>query len=348
MRANFSPMSVNDYCQALNAGSIIVNSDYQRKGGLWTSTARSFFIESILLEYPIPKIFLYANVDLSTRKTIKEIVDGQQRSQALQLFYNNRAQLSNRLETEELRGKKYRQLPGEYQSAFLTYQLPIDQFAGVPDSEVRESFRRMNSSNVPLNDEEQRNAKFQGPFKWFIYNFGRLYNEALYSVGVFSKRDLARMADTRTYAEVAYGLENGISTTKAEELDALYRHHNVTFDAEVEFEERMTFGFDRYLEHEELHAKTLLRAHLVQTLVLLFLERRYQLGLTQQAQGLAPETAAHLSEHRYGLDDLIAAIAEPEDFPELAAFSASSRVGTNVSTARAIRFLYFGQAVDLE
>lgn len=348
MRAIFAPMSVNDYCQALNAGSIIVNQDYQRKGGLWTSTARSFFIESILLEYPIPKIFLYANVDLSTRKTIKEIVDGQQRSHALQLFYNNRAQLSNRLETEELRGKKYRQLPGEFQSAFLTYQLPIDQFAGVPDSEVRESFRRMNSSNVPLNDEEQRNAKFQGPFKWFIYNFGRRYNEALYSVGVFSKRDLARMADTRTYAEVAYGLQHGISTTKGEELDGLYRSYNATFDNEVAFDERMAFGFDRYLERTELHARPLLRAHLVQTFVLLLIDAHYDLGIARQAEGLAPDTAAHLAAYNYGLDDLVAAIAEPEDFPELAAFSAASRSGTNVSTARAIRFLYFRQVLDVE
>jgi hypothetical protein len=341
-------MSVNDYCQALNNESIIVNQDYQRNSGLWTSPARSFFIESILLEYPIPKIYLYANVDLSTRKTIKEIVDGQQRSHALQLFYNNRSALSSRLETEELRGKKYRQLPGEYQSAFLTYQLPIDQFSGVPDSEVRESFRRMNSSNVPLNDEEQRNAKFQGPFKWFIYGFGRQYNEALYSIGVFSKRDLARMADTRTYADIAYAIESGIATTRPPELDGLYRTYNSSFESEALFGERMGFGFDQYLSHGELHTQPLLRAHLVQTFVLLFIETRFDLGLTAQATELAPEAAEHLRTRRHDLEDLIAAIAEPEDFPELATFAASSRSGTNVSTARAIRFLYFQQAIELE
>lgn len=48
----------------MKGGSITVNYDYQRKGGLWSSHARSFFIESILLEYPIPKIFLYASIDL--------------------------------------------------------------------------------------------------------------------------------------------------------------------------------------------------------------------------------------------------------------------------------------------
>lgn len=83
MRAVYSPMSVGDYCKALNDELITVNDDYQRNAGIWSAYARSFFIESILLEYPIPKIFLYSKVDLRTRSTIKEIVDGQQRSHTL-------------------------------------------------------------------------------------------------------------------------------------------------------------------------------------------------------------------------------------------------------------------------
>lgn len=162
MLAVYSPMSVGDYCKSLNDGLITVNEEYQRNAGIWASYARSFFIESILLEYPIPKIFLYSKVDLRTRSTIKEIVDGQQRSHALQYFYNKRYKLSSKIETEELRGKNYNQLSEEFQSKFISYSLPIDEFRGVQPVEIQDSFRRMNASNVPLNDEEQRNAKFQG------------------------------------------------------------------------------------------------------------------------------------------------------------------------------------------
>lgn len=97
MRAIYAPMSVGDYCSALEEGSITVNTDYQRNSGLWSAIARSFFIESIILQYPIPKLFLYANIDLASRKTIKEIVDGQQRSQALSMFYNGKMRLSTKL-----------------------------------------------------------------------------------------------------------------------------------------------------------------------------------------------------------------------------------------------------------
>jgi hypothetical protein len=71
MKANPWPMSVADYCQGILAKKIIVNEEYQRKGGLWTTQAKSYFIESILLEYPIPKLFLYAKLDLKTRETVK-------------------------------------------------------------------------------------------------------------------------------------------------------------------------------------------------------------------------------------------------------------------------------------
>ena len=193
MRAIYSPMSVGDYCKALNENLITVNDDYQRNAGIWASYARSFFIESILLEYPIPKIFLYSKVDLQTRSTIKDIVDGQQRSHTLQSFYNRKFKLSSKIETEELRGKNYNQLSEEYQSNFISYSLPIDEFRGVQPAEIQESFRRMNASNVPLNDEEQRNAKFQGPFKWFVQRAAQRFSEPLRAAGVLSRRDIIRM-----------------------------------------------------------------------------------------------------------------------------------------------------------
>jgi hypothetical protein len=214
MKANSSPMSVADYCQDLNGKKIVVNYDYQREKGIWTSVARSFFIESILLEYPIPKLYIYANTDLKTRKTVKEIVDGQQRSMALQDFFNNKLRLTAKLETEELRSKKYNELDEDWQATFLNYSLPIDQFSGVQEDEITEAFRRMNANNIPLNDEEQRNARFQGLFKWFILGIAREYRPFFGAIKLFSKRDFLRMADVKAYAEIAYVLDSGFQTIK--------------------------------------------------------------------------------------------------------------------------------------
>jgi len=75
--------TVADYCKDINNGDIVVNRDYQRSDKVWPPAARSYLIESILLGYPIPQLYLYPKTDLKSKKTIREIVDGQQRSQAI-------------------------------------------------------------------------------------------------------------------------------------------------------------------------------------------------------------------------------------------------------------------------
>jgi hypothetical protein len=344
MRAVYSPMSVGDYCKALNDNLIVVNDEYQRNSGIWASYARSYFIESILLEYPIPKIFLYSKVDLQTRQTVKEIVDGQQRSHALQNYYNRKFKLSNKIETEELRGKNYNQLSEEYQSAFLSYSLPIDEFRGVQPPEIQESFRRMNASNVPLNDEEQRNAKFQGPFKWFIQRVAQRYSEALHAIGLFSRRDLVRMTDTRVYAEIVHTVENGFVTTKGTEIDDLYKKYNTIFNEEDLYYNLLEVGIESVMQDPALHEKELLRGYMFQTMALIFIARHFGLDLLNQAQEVAPDVDAALQGNQIDLAILVDGLRDPEAHPQLNDFIDATK-GTNVARAKAVRFLYLAQAI---
>lgn len=344
MLAVYSPMSVGDYCKALNDQLITVNEDYQRNAGIWASFARSFFIESILLEYPIPKIFLYSKVDLQTRSTIKEIVDGQQRSHTLQNFYNRKFRLSAKIDTEELRGKNYNQLSEEYQSRFISYSLPIDEFRGVQPAEIQESFRRMNASNVALNDEEQRNAKFQGPFKWFIQRVAHRFSERLRAAGVLSRRDIIRMADSRIYSEIIHTVASGFVTTKAPQIDALYKRFNTTFDQEDVYFSYLETGLDQAVNEVIGGERELQRGYMFQTLALIFIDRHFNLGLRQKAAELVPEVAAALQLSAIDLAILIDGLRDPENHPMLKEFVDATK-GTNVGRAKAVRFLYLDAAV---
>jgi hypothetical protein len=344
MLAVYSPMSVGDYCKALNDELITVNEDYQRNSGIWASYARSFFIESILLEYPIPKIFLYSKVDLRTRSTIKEIVDGQQRSHTLQNFYNKKFRLSTKIETEELRGKGYNQLTEEFQSRFISYSLPIDEFRGVQPADIQESFRRMNASNVPLNDEEQRNARFQGPFKWFVQRLAHRFSETLRAIGVLSRRDMIRMGDSRLYSEIVHTIVNGFVTTKGPQIDALYRKFNSTFEEEDQYFLYLELGIDQAARVVSDGERELQRGYMFQTLALVFIDRHFNLGLKQKAIESAPEVHATLQLGAPDLAVLIDGLRDPETHPMLAEFIDATK-GTNVGRAKAVRFLYLDAAV---
>jgi len=344
MLANSSPMSVGDFCNDLKANKITINDDYQRNSGLWSSLAKSYFIESILLEFPIPKLFVYAKIDLKTKGTIKEIVDGQQRSGALRDFFNNKLRLSQKIDTERFRGKRYSDLEDDDKSKFLSYSLPIDQFSGVEESEVREAFTRMNANNVPLNEEEQRNARFQGTFKWFVNSLCKEKRERLLNIGLFSKRDIIRMADFRLVADLAYLLEFGIHTTKSAQLDAIYKKYNNTFEREAEFREKLSSSIDEYLGMEPYHEAILTKAYMAYSIISVLLDRKYNLGLIEQAKKLVPDVAARLDSSPVSRDDLVVALGDPEGSPQLLEFT-QTVTKTNVDTTRAVRMLYFDSAL---
>src|SRR6202035_5103187 len=141
--------------------------------------ARSFLIESILLGYPLPKFYLYPLTDTKRRRSLKEIVDGQQRTHAIVDFYSNELALSNNFEIEALRGKTYKGIGPDLQRDFLNYPLSIDLFTDILEEEIYEVFRRMNSNAQTLTPEEIRHAQFQGKFKWFIYLRGREFEKPL-------------------------------------------------------------------------------------------------------------------------------------------------------------------------
>src|ERR1700754_2522146 len=347
MLANSSPMSVGDFCNDLKANKITINDDYQRNSGLWSSQAKSYFIESILLEFPIPKLFVYAKIDLKTKGTIKEIVDGQQSSGALRDFFNNKLRLSQKLDTETFRGKRYSDLEDGDKSKFLGYSLPIDQFSGVEETEVREAFRRMNANNVPLNEEEQRNARFQGAFKWFVNSLCKEKREQFFKIGLFSKRDLIRMADFKLVADMAYLVEFGIHTTKRAQLDTIYKKYNSSFEREAEFREMLSSRFDEYLLMDSYQDPLFTKTYMVYSIVSVLLDRKYDLGLLEQAKKLAPETAAKLNGSPVSRDDLIVALGDPDGSPQLSDF-VQTTTKTNVDTTRAVRMLYFASALESE
>ena len=354
MKAEPAPMSVADYCERLIDERITVNRDYQREDKIWSPYIRSYFIESILLEYPIPKLFLYVTYDLGTRQSKKEIVDGQQRSQALRMFYENRAIISNKVGTEELRGKKYRDLDDDMRRRFLSYSLPIDEFRNVSEDDIRESFARMNVHNVTLNSEELRNAKFSGEFKRFIIQTTKAFRNLLVERRILSRRDTIRMADYRLFAEIAVIMDLGFQTTKSDEIDAIYKKYDQEFPLEEEYGERIASAIRFWEEHRLYEYPELTTKHAFYCIIAAIMEFHEPGFITR-----------HLDDHKRSeidaiknrgvsfasLNDDIFAHKQARDLDEdpdvhFPAFVSASTVKTNVGTEKFIRFAFMLAALS--
>ena len=66
-----STITVADYVAAMQRKEITVNADYQRSPKVWPPAAKSFLIETILLNYPMPKLSLHQITDVKSRTTKK-------------------------------------------------------------------------------------------------------------------------------------------------------------------------------------------------------------------------------------------------------------------------------------
>ena len=92
------------------AGALVLRPDYQRNF-VWPVKARISLIETILLGYPVPEVYLAYQTDAEGDESI-QVVDGQQRMTSIMEFYRDELELDEEsLETEyskeNFSGKKF-------------------------------------------------------------------------------------------------------------------------------------------------------------------------------------------------------------------------------------------------
>jgi len=345
MKSLSTSYTVADYCNDMNSHEIVVNRDYQRSDKVWPPVARSYLIESILLDYPIPKLFLYPITDLKSKKTIKEIVDGQQRSQAIVDFYNNILRISVKSTYLEARGKLYQQLDEELQSNFLSYSLSVDLLQQATPDEIRESFRRMNSYTVPLNPEEVRHAVYQGDFKWFVNELSSKYDKTFANLGVFTNKQLIRMVDFKLIAEIIDAYLYGITNSSKRRLDNLYESFDSEFPRKDEIEERINKAMDFIIDLKEIHNGPLMKPYNIYSFILAInhvhspietLNREYE-----APRGYSPERDKVIS----NLSMLAEALNNDETPKKYKDFVMANTSKTNGALHRSKRFKWFCKAL---
>ena len=339
-------MTVVDYCNAMDRNEIIVNRNYQRSDQIWPAAAKSYLIETILTGFPVPKLSLYQKVDVKSRKTFKEIVDGQQRSTTIREFLNDAFALSKSLRTADVAGRRYTELDSEFQQRFLDYALSIDLFVSATPTEVVEVFRRMNSYTVPLNPEEQRHAEYQGVFKWFINRLAERFEPTFIAIGLFNEKQLVRMGDNKLLTELCHAILQGITTTNKKSLDSLYKDKNDLFSEEDDLDRRLTEAVGELADWQELAHTSLMKPHIMYSLLLAIIHCH------RRVPTLSPLYASPNRPRRFDRSTVIAnlsrlgeALESAKENGREAAFVRACTDRTNVKDQRQTRFVWLCRAI---
>lgn len=152
--------------------SIKLDPDYQRRHR-WTRETSSRLIESLILNIPIPVVFISQDVDVddevSDEGSRYTVIDGQQRLTAIHDFLRNRFPLEGLETLPELNGVYYKSLPSFLIRRLEERTVRCMRIDSTVDAQIKfDIFERLNTGSVKLEAQELRNATARGPFNDLI------------------------------------------------------------------------------------------------------------------------------------------------------------------------------------
>jgi hypothetical protein len=159
VRVEPQPMTIDLLIKRMKADEIDLAPGFQRRSGIWGSTAKSRLIESLLIRIPLPAFYLDATDE---EKWI--VVDGLQRLTTLKEFIiDKKLRLSNLEFLTEYNGKRYDDLPRNFQRRIDEAQVTVYLIKEGSSAEVKFTlFKRINTGGLPLSAQEIRHAIYQG------------------------------------------------------------------------------------------------------------------------------------------------------------------------------------------
>ncbi|MBX3057822.1 MAG: DUF262 domain-containing protein [Anaerolineae bacterium] len=143
--------------QTLHLRPLSNRPNFQRRY-VWSDNLASKLIESILLNVPIPPVYLSQNEDFEL-----DVIDGQQRIYSIYRFMKNQFRLNDLEVIAEYNKLRYFELPPKDRRKLDTYTLRCVIITNDSHPEIRfDVFERLNTNTVPLNAQELRNCIYRG------------------------------------------------------------------------------------------------------------------------------------------------------------------------------------------
>jgi hypothetical protein len=218
--------TVNDFQEWEQRDALLLQPKFQRRL-VWLDKPKSYLLDSIVRGFPVPPIYIREILDPDRRKTIREVVDGQQRLQTILDFLDDRFVIL-KSHNDEVGGKNFSELPEPTRRHILKYAFSVVILVAADDADVFRIFERLNSYTLPLKAQEKLNAKYFGRFKKFVFRLGLDHLEFWRSNRVLSNRDIVRMGEAELTSELVVAMLDGLQDKK-KSLEQFYREYDDSF-----------------------------------------------------------------------------------------------------------------------
>lgn len=243
MARNITAQDLSWFLDLHTRGRLDLDPPYQRKS-VWTPRERRFFLDTVFNGYPCPPVFLHKSLSDEGIATY-HVVDGKQRLETIINFVDNKIVLSEDINDERLKGKKWKAIDVDLRKNFWNYQLAVEMLDVVDNAIVREIFERYNRTSKNLERQELRHAKYEG---WFSTTAAEeAKKDEWRKLGIVTTATARRMRDVQFISELmVLQIRGELFGFSQELLDEYYAAYDVPAETDPNFSEQdFIDGFER-------------------------------------------------------------------------------------------------------
>ncbi len=230
MKHSSRPQTISWFQDHYKAGRLELRPPFQRKP-VWTDKQRCALVESILLEIPVPEVYVQVT-QLEDGVEQYGVVDGQQRLRTILQFVGIEHEDDQEVEdvnnfildklplTSPFKDKSFADVKGDPRKRFYQYEMCVRFLYTDNSREVEDVFKRLNKFTLPLKPQELRNATYHGAFAKLSE---QLADDEYWAVNrIVSPAAIRRMADIEMMSDFLIGLLHGPQGGSAKILDQYY------------------------------------------------------------------------------------------------------------------------------
>ena len=239
-----------DVYNKINSGSLVTSPDFQRNL-VWKRQHKYAFIKTILLNFPFPEVYLASTeVDVDNLQAREIVVDGQQRLTTIVDYIKGQGDFKAQKHVTA-----FDDLSIDEKREFLNYSITVKDLKDIGLENIKEIFKRINSTNYSLNANEIINAEYgDGEFSMFCKqlvdkdftpsfeitdiiideDIRKLMLEFFTNRNVFTNNDIKRMYDIQFLMLISSTILEGNYFGRNTKIDYYLQKYNTSFDVHTE------------------------------------------------------------------------------------------------------------------